>query len=151
MTDPQAILRWLPFIFPLFFIGMWLIVTFLLGVMSGWFNLQQWYPDEGNDEPLLKLRWQSGTMGMGVNFNNALTLGACRSGLQIRVPRFIGLFSKPLLIPWTEIEASEKKTWFIKLVRLALGKPANGRLILRAKTWARLAEAAGPAAPALNP
>ena len=150
MSDPTAILRFLPFLIPLAFVGFWLLITTLLGLLSGWFNLQQWYPDEGTDEPVLKLKRQSGQVGI-VNFNNALTLSVYRTGLGIRVPRIFALFSKPLLIPWTEIEASATKSLWVRLVRLDLGKPANGKLVVREKLWAKLAEAAGPAAPTVNP
>ena len=150
MSDPQAILRWLPFAIPLFVIGLWLLITTLLGLLSGWFNLQQWYPDEGAEEPLLKLRGQSAQVGI-VNFNNALTLAVYRNGLGVRIPRVFALFSKPLLIPWTEIEASATKSLWIRMVRLDLGKPANGKLVVREKVWAKLAEAAGPLAPVVNP
>jgi hypothetical protein len=43
---------------PLLFRGNVILVTTMLGFLSGWFNLQQWYADDGNEEPLLKLRWQ---------------------------------------------------------------------------------------------
>ena len=141
MTD-ETILRWFPVACPFFFAGIWLTVTIVNGLMSGWFNLQQWYADDRDERPLLKLRWQSGTMGFGANFNRVLTLAACRSGLSIRVPRIFGPFQKPLLIPWSEIEASEKRSFFMKMVRLDLGKPSNGKLILREKTWAQLVDAA---------
>ena len=92
MTN-ETVLRWLPFAFPLFLAAMWLLSTTLIGLMSGWFGLQQWYADDGNEEPLLKLRGQSGLMGrMGARLNGMLTLGACRSGLSLRVPRFFAPF-----------------------------------------------------------
>lgn len=142
MTD-QSILRWLPFAMPVFFVGMWFLVTMLIGLMSGWFGLQQWYADDGTEEPLLRLRGQSGFMGIGVRLNGVLTLAACRSGLSVRVSRFFAPFQKPLLIPWSEIVATEKKSFFTTMTRLELGKPANGKLTINAKTWARLTEAAG--------
>jgi hypothetical protein len=75
VTD-QHMLNWFPYAFPFFFVGMWLVVTVALGFMSGWFSLQQWYADDGNEEPLLKLRSQSGSMGMGVALNGCLKLRA---------------------------------------------------------------------------
>lgn len=149
MSD-EAILRWFPYAFPFFFAGMWLAATAMTGVMSGWFNLQQWYADETGEEPLLKLGWQSGSMGFGVNFNGCLTLAACRSGLSIRVWRIFGPFQKPLLIPWREIEATPKRLLFFRMVRLDFGKPSNGRLAIKARTWARLMEAAKPAVSAAD-
>jgi hypothetical protein len=52
-----------PVYFPLFFLVMWIIVTTLLGVLSGWFVLMRAYPDRG-EAPLQSFSWQSGSMNM---------------------------------------------------------------------------------------
>jgi len=145
MSD-GTILRWLPYAFPLFFVGMWLFAMAMLGVMSGWFSLQQWYADDGGEEPLLKLRGQSGQMGMGVALNGCLVLSAYRTGLGIRMWRLFSLFQKPLKVPWSEIAAEESRTFFVPMVKLELGKPANGTLKINANSWSRLVEAARPVA-----
>lgn len=156
MTDEQF-LTWMPYAFPFFFVGMWLLITTLLGFMSGWFSLQEWYADDSSDEPVLTLGWQSGMMGAGVSLNNALTLAAKPSGLSIRIWRVFGPFQKPLLIPWSEISAEASRSFFTQMVKLGLGKPPNGRLKISAATWSKLVAAAGsvangplPAAPAVS-
>ena len=146
MSD-ETTLRWFPYAFPFLFIGMWLVISTLLGLMSGWFNLQQWYPDDRSEEPLLTLGLQSGSMGMGVSLSGCLTFRAYRSGLGVAIWRIFGPFQRPLLIPWREIEATEKRSFFMKMVRLDLGRPANGKLIISAKVWSKLAEAAKAAGP----
>lgn len=144
MTDEQ-LLHWFPFAFPFLFVGMWLIVTTLLGFMSGWFNLQQWYPDDGGDEPLLKLGGQSGSMGLGVSLSGCLVLRSYRSGFGLAIWRVFGPFQKPLLIPWSEIQATEKRyLFFMRMVRLDLGRPSNGKLTIRARVWEQLVHAANP-------
>jgi hypothetical protein len=55
--------------------------------------------------------------------------------------RIFGPFQQSLLIPWSEIEASEEKHFLGTLVRLDLGKPRHGRLVLHPETWAKLAAA----------
>ena len=139
-------LNWFPYAFPFFFVGMWLVVTVALGFMSGWFSLQQWYADDGNEEPLLKLRSQSGSMGMGVALNGCLKLRAYRSGLGIGVWRIFGVFQKPLKVPWNEIEAEPSSSFFLPMVKLQLGKPSNGTLKISASSWAKLVAAAKPVA-----
>ena len=139
MTSEQVI-RWLPFIFPVLFVGVWLLASTLLAMMSGWFNLQQWYPDDGSEQPLLTLRGQSGRVGM-VGFNNALRLKAYRSGLGLGVLRLVAPFMRPLLIPWGEVKVEETKTFFVPMVRLQFGEPSNGSLKIAARTWSRLAVA----------
>lgn len=124
-------------IFPLFFIGMWLAVTLLLGLFSGWFSLQSRYPN--NDEPaLLKLSRQSGSMGAGVAMNGILKLSACPSGLRIGIWRMFGLFQRPFLVPWDEITATSKTMFFMPMARLSLGHPNIGNLTIDARSWERL-------------
>lgn len=133
---------WFPFAFPLFFVVIWLLVTTIVGVTSGWFGLQQWYADDRSDEPLLKLKRQSGVMG-GLAINNALILAACHSGLSVRMSRILAPFQRPLLVPWSEIEAEPSRSFFTPMVKLSLGKPSNGTLKIPAHSWARLVEAVG--------
>ena len=135
--------KWFVIGFPFFFILMWTIVTTLLGYLSGWFSLQAWYADDRNEPPLLKLGWQSGSMGFGVNFSNCLTLAATRSGFSLRVWRVFGLFQRPLLIPWSEITVTPKRFLFIRMVRLEFGHPPSGSLRISQRTWNRLVAAVG--------
>jgi hypothetical protein len=119
----------------------------MLGFMSGWFSLQQWYPDNGDEEPLLKLGGQSGSMGIGVHLNGCLKLRAYPSGLGIRIWRIFGVFQKPLKVPWSEIDAEPSSTLFLPMVKLNLGKPSNGTLKISRRSWARLVSAAKGATP----
>src|ERR1700756_2434901 len=48
--------------FFVFFAVMWLIVTTILAVLSGWFRLMEAFPDQPSD-PILRLRAQSGRIG----------------------------------------------------------------------------------------
>jgi len=140
VTD-DSILKWFPYVFPFLFVGMWLLISTVLGSISGWFNLQQWYPDDGSEEPLLKLGGQSGSMGAGVALNGILKLRAYPSGLGVGIWRIFGPFQKPLRIPWGEIEAEQSSSFFLPMVKLQLGKPANGTLKISARSWARLVNA----------
>jgi hypothetical protein len=145
MSGP-VIVTFLPFVFPFFFVGLWLLVTTILGLMSGWFGLQQWYADDGSEEPLLKLRGQSARMGFGVQLNNCLTLKAYQSGLGISIWRFFSPFQKPLKVPWGEIEAEPSSSFFMPMVKLQLGKPSNGTIKVSAQSWSKLVAAAEPVA-----
>ena len=140
MSDDQ-LLRWFPYVFPLLFGGMWMLVSTMLGLMSGWFNLQRWYPDDGSEDPLLQLRGQSGQMGMGVHMGGILKLRAYSSGLGIRIFRLFGPFQKPLRVPWNEIDAEASTSFFVPMVKLHLGRPENGMLKISARSWARLLDA----------
>ncbi|HEY5347424.1 MAG TPA: hypothetical protein VIJ72_04465, partial [Rhizomicrobium sp.] len=52
-----------PILFPLFFAGLWLFVTTILGAISGWYSLARKYPDRPEDA-VLTLRFQSGSVGL---------------------------------------------------------------------------------------
>ena len=141
MSPEEA--KWFLIAFPFLFVGMWLLITTMLGFMSGWFSLQQWYSDDTKEDPLLKLSWQSGSMGVGVSFRSSLTLAARRDGLSVRVWRIFGPFQRPLLIPWRDISAEPKRILFYRLVRLNFGSPPSGSLKVSQRTWDRLIAAAG--------
>ena len=130
-----------PYFFPVYFIGLWLVVTTVLGFASGWFSLQARYTS-GDDVALLTLRARSGSMGIGVALNGILTLQACPSGLRISIWKIFAPFQRPILVPWKEIRATPSRSLFAPAVRLSFGLPAIGRLKIDARAWQRLREAA---------
>lgn len=127
--------------FALYFIGMWLVVTTVLGVLSGWFSLQRRY-GHPNEPPLLRLQMVSGRMGFWVSLRGVLTLSAYPSGLGVAVWRIFGPFERPFLVPWAEIDAVRATSFFEPVVRLSFGSPEAGRLTIRQGAWERLSAAA---------
>ena len=128
--------------FPFFFIGMWLGVTSLLGLLSGWYGLMRGYPDT-DEEPLVVLSSQSGSMGLGVGLNGILSLSACPSGLRVGMWRIFGPFSRPFFVPWSEIQLEQKTVFLTPRAKLSFGNPVVGTLSVAAPVWQRLAEAGG--------
>jgi hypothetical protein len=139
----QETTRWFLIFFPFLFAAMWLAVTSLLGVMSGWFALQQHYP-RGEEEPLFKRKIGSASMGFGVHFRRVITVAACRSGLRISASRLMAPFQRPFLVPWSEIEAEETRSFFVPMVRLRFGRPEIGKLTIGAREWQQLSAYAAP-------
>ncbi len=133
---------WAPIILPFFFIGFWLFITTTLAVMSGWFGLRARYPDTG-EEPLVRRRVGSASMGLGVHLRGMVTLAACPGGLRISVNRLMAPFQRPLLIPWNEIEAEDARSFFEPVVRLRLGRPQIGRLTIGVRDWEAIRDHAG--------
>ena len=155
MNDNQLLT---PSVFPIFFVGIWLLVSTILGIASGWFSLQQRY--EAGDEPaLLTLRGQSGVMRMGVGLNGIMTLRACPSGLRISVWKIFAPFQRPILIPWKDVRATSSRSLFAPVTQLSFGLPESGRLKIDARSWERLRDAAAegsvrnlpPAIPRVKP
>ena len=127
--------------FPLFFAAIWLVVTTMLTFLSGWLGLMERYPDQAG-EPILRLRGQSGSMGLGVNMRGILTLSVCASGLRVGMWRLFGPFCRSFLVPWESIAVVRKAGLFGSMVRLEFGNPPIGRLSIPAATADRLARAA---------
>jgi hypothetical protein len=119
------------------FVGIYLLVTTVLGALSGAGGLTRRFPDR-EEAPRLELRGQSGAMGMGVQLRNVLTIAACASGLRVTIWRAVAPFSKPFFVPWGEIQATRKKTLLIELTRLGFGAPEAGSLTIATRLWERL-------------
>ena len=130
-----------PVYFPLFFLVMWISVTTLLGVLSGWFVLMRAYPDRG-EVPLQSFSWQSGSMN-SVNMRSVLRVSLCPSGLRLGIMRLFGPFCLDFLVPWGEISIVRKDRFFLKVAQISLGRPAIGQLTISADVADRLARAAG--------
>jgi hypothetical protein len=125
--------------FAALFVGAWLAVTGLLGVMSGWFRLQSHYPASG-EEPLRTLRAESGVMGT-VQFHGCLVLSACPSGLRVAVWPLFGPLEKPFIVPWAEIHAQHVPSMFGASAQLSFGDDI-GSMRIKAKSWEMLAAVA---------
>jgi hypothetical protein len=138
------------YFFPIFFAGFWLLITTVLGAMSGWFELQRHYPT-GDEPALLTLRGRSGSMGWGVGLNGILTLGACPAGLRVGIWRIFGPFLRPFLVPWNEIHPIHTTRFFMPSVRLNFGNPAIGALRINARMWQRLAQTSNEAPATSSP
>lgn len=128
--------------FPVFFVALWLGVTTLLGWMSGWFSLVERYPDKA-EQPILQLTWQTGAMGVGVNYKNILKLGACPTGLRVGVPKFFGLFTRDFLVPWRDIRVKRYRFLWTDVAELTFGTRSDGRLTVAASVADKIAAAAG--------
>ena len=127
---------WLIGGFPVFFVLVWVLATALMGLLTGWFQLQAQFPS--NDEPpLLRLRMQSGTMGW-MGLNRILTLDACQSGLRVGIWGMFGPFQRPFQVPWDQIEAESVRFLLMRSTRLSFGRPAAGRLSISPRAWERL-------------
>ena len=127
--------------FPLFFVALWLAVTTILALLSGWFRLMAEYPDQ-SIEPILRLRGQSGSMGLGVSMRGILILSACPTGLRVGLMRVFGPFCSDFFVPWESIAVIRKTILFRPLAKLQFGNPVVGTLTISAHAADRIARAA---------
>jgi hypothetical protein len=127
--------------FPLYFVALWLTVTTILAVLSGWFWLMAKFPNQAM-EPILRVSWQSGSMGPGVSMRGILTLDVCPSGLRVGIMRVFGPFCRDFFVPWDHISVTRKTVLFWPVAKLQFGNPATGSLTISARVADRLARAA---------
>jgi len=130
-----------PRYFPLFFVVMWIAVTTLLGVWSGWYVLMRTYPDR-EEAPLESFSSQSGSMNR-VSMRSILKLSPCPSGLRLGIMRLLGPFCRDFLVPWDQISVVRKDQFFVQVAQISFGRPAIGRLTISADLADRVARAAG--------
>ncbi len=132
-------------VFPFLFIGMWLGITSLLSLFSGWRTLQTQFPDR-DEIPTLRLRMQSAQMGRrsrhnpwgGVSYGSCLRFDVCPTGLRVAVWRIFGIFDRPFLVPWNQIAVERRKVLFVKRYSLRLGNTGI-TLTIRDKAYQRIA------------
>jgi hypothetical protein len=134
---------------PLIIVGFsifWVLTLTLLGVLSGWFELQKRYPDR-DDEVLAGFRFQSGSLskGLPVHMNGMLHLTACRSGLRVGMWRLFGPFSRDFLVPWQVLAVSRHRMLIWRRAEIRLG--VEGKLEIAGHLADRIAAAAGGAWP----
>jgi hypothetical protein len=111
---------------PIFFVALWLFVTAMLGLVSGWFALARRYPDQP-EAAILTMRYQLGVMGPSVRLNGVLWFSTCSSGLRIAILRLFGPFSRDFFVPWNEISIVRQDAWLAgSQVELRFG--STGRL-----------------------
>jgi hypothetical protein len=138
-----------PLYFPLFFVLMWLSVTTLLGVLSGWFVLMRHYPDRV-ETPVHTFSGQSGSMNR-VSMRSILKLSVCPSGLRVGIMRVFGPFCRDLFVPWNEMIVVREEKFFMRVARITIGQPIIGQLTIPAEVADRIARCADGHWPEVGP
>jgi hypothetical protein len=132
-----------PFLFPLFFVAMWLFVTWLIGKISGWHALAARFPDK-RETPLKQMTWRSGRMGsLGARINRVLNIDVCPSGLRFSLMWLFANTNKPFLVPWDQIQTENVDGVFVNETHLKFGRPQTGTMTV----WRSLADEIAAAAP----
>ena len=124
------------YLFPIFFIGMFVFVIFFLS-KKGWSDLVSQYQFEGN--------FEGDRVGIisaainGVNYNNCLLLKYNHEGFYLRPVFMFRLFHKPILIPWKAIkDIRDKKLLFTQLKELVIGQPTVAIIQMRKATFSKI-------------
>jgi hypothetical protein len=144
VTISPAALALLPFVF---FVGLWCLVSFLVGKLSGWSTLEQRF---GSSFPFpgQTWKWKSARMRRGTNYNNCLTIGADPTGLYLATVFFFRIGHPSLFIPWTEISLlGRRKIFFVEFAEFRLGREEQVPFLIRAKLADQIRAAAASSWP----
>ena len=143
---PQHVAALIPFVFPL----LWLAITGLLAVKSGWTELARAFPSPQRVDGK-RFPFASGAMGSDgqpVSYGGCLFVTVGDAGIRMSVLLPFRLLSPPLFIPWREVAVVEvKRTRFFTAATIRLHgrdkiirfRGDIGRRVL--DTWARVGSA----------
>ena len=125
-----------PFLFPLFFITLWIVVCFLLALIGGWSRLAQAYQSQAD---FLGKKWyfQSGRLGL-TNYGSCLTIGSNYYGLYLAVFPLFRAGHPPSLIPWSDITTAEHQGWLFTYLDFNFAKAPSIKLRLLRKLGDRI-------------
>jgi len=91
-----------PFIFPIYFLGLWIIVSFTLSRMSGWASLKTKFRLNSIMGEASEYHSGSGTLE-GIYCRGSLIVGATNDGLILKARFPFTLGHPPLKFPWSSI------------------------------------------------
>ena len=107
---------------------------------KGWNNLQERYLFQSNDFYGEKIKIKSISID-GLSSQNVVKIQISRQGLYMKPSIPFNIFSKPILIPWTEItDIQEKKVMFGKYKRLVIGKPFASTIDIPDKDYYKISK-----------
>ena len=131
-----------PYLFPLFFICMWIFVSKLIALLGGWKLLADCYPSR---KPFQGKKWyfQIMRLGWAASYNSCVTLGANENSVFLSVLPIFRVGHPPMEIPLTEIRGNEYKGFLFTYVDIYTKKAKNTRIRLFRKQADRIEQAAG--------
>ena len=115
-APPTAII----ILFPLAFIGLWLVVGTLLSEFSGWPSLARQFP--GGKRPTGRRLWRSVVQMGAVSEHGVTVLIPTVDGLYMYSHPLFRFHRRPIMLPWREIQyAGERGRWWWRRAVLQLG------------------------------
>jgi hypothetical protein len=125
-------------LFPLLFIGVWVLITKVLSIASGWNKLANLYQYRNIFDGKL-LRFQSANIS-GVGFNSSLEVGISARGLYLRPFILFRPFHAPLLIPWSHIKKERIKKYIFTGYRFKFPRVDKVNLNISEKLYSEISK-----------
>ena len=130
------ILETYPFLFPVFFMAMWIFVLSALSMLGGWGALKEHYSSDGTFDGS-KAYMQSLSMErlkfMPVNYSGIVTFGTNTEGVHLSVWFLFRLFHSSIFILYTDIIGRERKNIVFKVVEIRTSKNPDVKITISAK------------------
>lgn len=103
-------------VFPLFFIGLFVLIVFIIANTSGWTRLAKHYAFQGS---FTGTKWQMQSARIGLSrYRGCLTVGTNSEGLYLATSFPFSFGHSPLFIPWSDITIVEQQEWPSKYLDL---------------------------------
>ena len=107
---------------------------------KGWNNLQERYLHQSNYFNGERIKIKNISID-GLSSQNVVKIMISNHGLFMKPSIPFNIFSKPILIPWTEItDVQEKKVMFGKYKRLVIGNPFASTIDIPDKDYYKISK-----------
>lgn len=135
LTDPLHLF--------VFFVAMWLTMSYLVGWLTGWMTLAgKFRAQAGFDGETWRFR--TAYMRFRTHYGTCSTIGSSRSGLYLSIFPLLRLGHPPLFIPWSEITVMRGESGILfKQRKLLLGRAEQIPLRVSSALAGELKSAAG--------
>jgi hypothetical protein len=130
------------FIFPCYFVTLWLLVSAVISYLGGWTTLAKRFRLRHS---FVGERWhsQSGQMRWIAGYRSCLTVGCNTEGLYLATMPLFRFRHPPLLIPWEEVAIRRRQMFFLPPVRFGLGRELDIPFYVSAKLADAIRQVAG--------
>lgn len=127
-----------PLLFFVWFVGLWLAITFCLSYFGGWQTLARHFHDAG-DAPETQQRFRRiivrRTRLLATNYGNVVTLAVDEKALYVRVGRLFRLAHPPLRIPYSEIVTKDVSFLGQHYKILTFPGKTKVQIVMFSKSW----------------
>ena len=100
-----------PYLFPIFFVGMWLFISALFSMISGWWSLAEVFRATARPEGGERIRSQVKQVGW-VPENRVTHMVAAPAGLYLYASLLFRFLHPALLIPWSSVGKAQRISIF---------------------------------------
>lgn len=129
--------------FPALLIVMWVGMSMLAAHVSGWHLLAQEYRHSG-PVPDNMLKFRTITLRYFCGYNNIASFGVSPAGLRLAVFVLFRVGHPPLLIPWSDIEITDRKILWCRIKAMTARKVPRVPIMIHPDLAEKLKKMAGP-------